>query len=597
SQETQSSTGARKKSRQSLDKGAKEAEKPPEASAKEAEKPPEKAAVALAAPPSSSTSQQAHKPAAENRPQPAQKGPSAAQQGGPVPVVNERKPGRAFLGVVVIMVATFLGLTAALMGIVFSAPPHDVGVICLPPDKPLPEGTVMVASKGGRLIGRTVTVDGVTLNRFLGVPFAQSTSGVRRFLVPLPMIAHPDACKVRECLEPRPPCAQWHNGSVLGSEDCLNVNVWMPASTTGADGSSGRRAVVVAVSGSWFETGSNDDPDWPMLAAKGDVVVMAPNHRHGALGFLHPTPVPGVVQDPAVDDVVAAVLWARDNAETFGADPKQLVLVGRGSGAYLLSMAANSLPNDTVLRAFYHGIVYGSLLPLDPADKNEPFRSLASELQCNDTVDKGANVSTWLPCFRAASDGDLVRAARKLSDFPLRFAPRTDIRSLQANPAGRTHTVIAGSDVAEARDFFMQRILPLAKRDGNASTMAALVDYTLNVFNIPVFVKSILRGRLSVKSVDDMARKFPLVISTCATLRVATAAVEGYHYVIDSNVSSRSLQPPMGIQQVAQFASHGTVPLLPDHSPWLPLSKLAKTRFITKDGKENFTSFDADCKF
>ncbi|KAH8024037.1 hypothetical protein HPB51_020795 [Rhipicephalus microplus] len=98
---------------------------------------------------------------------------------------------------------------------------------------------------------------------------------------------------------------------------------------------------------------------------------------------------------------------------------------------------------------------------------------------------------------------------------------------------------------------------PSFTRHGNASTTEALVDYTLNVFNIPSFVKSFLRGRLNVNSVEDLARKFPLVVSTCATLRVATAAVEGYHYLIDSNVSSGSLQPPLGIQQVAQFASNG----------------------------------------
>nr|XP_037279899.1 cholinesterase-like [Rhipicephalus microplus] len=545
-QDTQSSNDTRKKSRKSIDKGVQEVGKPPEATA-----------VAPAAlPPSSTlTEQQAQKSAAADHPTPARGGPSAAQYGGAAPVVNERKPGRACLGAAVTVAVIFLGLVAALVGIVISAPPQDVAVVCRPLDKPLPEGTVMVASKKGRLLGRIVSANGVLLYRFLGVPFAQSTSGVRRFLVPLPMGAHQDPCKVRECLEPRPPCSQWHNGSVLGSEDCLHVNVWMPASASNDSGR--RRAVVVAVSGSWFETGSNDHPDWPMLAAKGDVVVMAPNHRHGMLGFLHPPPVPGMVQDPAVDDVVAAVLWARDNADTFGADPKQLVLVGRGSGAYLLSMASNSLPNDTASRAFYHGIVYGSLLPLDPADRKEPYHSLASALQCNVTADEGANASTWLPCFRAASADDMVRAAREFSDFPLRFAPRVDISSLQATPAGRTHTVIAGSDTAEARDLFMQRILPLAKRHGNASTTEALVDYTLNVFNIPSFVKSFLRGRLNVNSVEDLARKFPLVVSTCATLRVATAAVEGYHYLIDSNVSSGSLQPPLGIQQVAQFASNG----------------------------------------
>nr|XP_054926447.1 carboxylesterase 4A-like [Dermacentor andersoni] len=356
-----------------------------------------------------------------------------------------------------------MGVALALVGVMLGASPPDVQHVCPPPAKPLAEDTVLLATKGGRLVGRTVTVGGVALTRFLGVPFAQGTAGLRRFLVPLPMGPPQDPCAVVEHLEPRPPCAQWSNGSVIGSEDCLHVNVWMPAATTGGNGTGGGRVLVVAVSGSWFETGSNDDPDWPQLAAKGNVVVVAPNHRQGVLGFLHPSPVAGVVQDPAVDDVVSAVQWALDNAKFFGADPKELVLVGRGSGAYLLSMASSSMPNGMALRAFYHGVVYGSLLPLDPLDKNEPYRSLASALGCNDTADKGANVSAWVPCFRAATAADLVNAARRFSEWPLRFAPHVDVQSLLTNPAARTRTVIAGLDVADLRDFFAQRIVPLAQ--------------------------------------------------------------------------------------------------------------------------------------
>ncbi|XP_075547543.1 uncharacterized protein LOC142581996 [Dermacentor variabilis] len=306
---------------------------------------------------------------------------------------------------------------------------------------------------------------------------------------------------------------------------------------------------------------------------------------------MHPSPVAGVVQDPAVDDVVSAVQWALDNAKFFGADPKELVLVGRGSGAYLLSMASNSMPNGMARRAFYHGIVYGSLLPLDPSDKNEPYRSLASALGCNDSADKGANVSAWVPCFRAATADDLVSAARSFSEWPLRFAPHVDVQSLLMNPAARTRTVIAGLDVADLRDFFAQRIVPLAQRGGNASTPEALLDYALNVFNVPSLEKSLLKSRFKIASVEKLLRLLP-----CSTLRVAKAAVEGYHYLFDSAMASGLLHPPVGIPQLAQFVSLGTAPPLADNSPWLPLSELSKTRFIGKDGHENLTNLDSECK-
>ncbi|XP_054926446.2 carboxylesterase 4A-like [Dermacentor andersoni] len=442
-------------------------------------------------------------------------------------------------------------------------------------------------TKSGRLVGSEVTVDGVALWRFLGIPFAQSTAGDRRFAAPMPLAEPADRCGLQEFLEPRPPCAQWVDGSVVGSEDCLRVNVWTSAVTMEDKAHGGGRALVVAVSGRWFETGSNDDPDWPKLAAKGHVVVVAPNHRQGVLGFLHLSSVVGVEDDVAVDDVVSAVQWALDHAEGFGADPKQLVLVGHGSGGYLLSAAARKLRRDAARRAFYQGIVFGSLLPFDSA---KPYLHLASALNCS-----GVDKSAWVSCFRAAPVDVLLQAAQATSHRPLHFAPGFNLSSLQAPPADTPHTVIAGADAADDKALFRERILPLAQRDGNASTTEALVDYMFNVFNVPEFAKFVIKSRFSVHSVDEIAEGFSTWVSTCATLKVAKAVAEGYHYRLESAVASGLLRPPLGIGQVAQFAAHGTVPPLADKSPWLPLGKMAATRVVGEDGHENLTNYDRQC--
>ncbi|XP_049514226.1 uncharacterized protein LOC125941284 [Dermacentor silvarum] len=479
---------------------------------------------------------------------------------------------------IVIVVVLALALVGIIFGMVVPAAEHG----CPPLDKPLAEGNVMLATKGGRLVGSTVTVDGVALSRFLGIPFAQSTVGDRRFAVPLPLAEPGEKCAVREYVEPRPPCAQWNNGRVLGSEDCLHVNVWTPAATVGDNARGGGRALVVAVSGEWFDTGSNDDPDWPKLAAKGDVVVVAPNHRHGVLGFLHPSSVVGVAEDGAVADVVSGVLWARDHADSFGADPKQLVLVGRGSGAYLLSAAARNLSKDTARRAFYHGIVYGSMLPLDPAT---PYQHLASALNCSD-ADK--STSAWVSCFRAAPVEELLKAAQTPSHMPLKFAPHFDLSAvLKPDTSTTPQTVIAGADAADDKAFFKERILLPAQLRGNASTLRALKDYMLDVFNVPSFQRRFIKSRFNVFTVDDIAEEFSIWVSMCATLKRATAVDLGYHYRFESAVASGLLRPPLGIDQVAQFAAHGTVPPLADRSPWRPLRNVSKTRVVIDYGHES----------
>ncbi|KAH7964431.1 hypothetical protein HPB51_027330 [Rhipicephalus microplus] len=173
-----------------------------------------------------------------------------------------------FLVSAVACVVIIVGLVMALVGIILGTmiPPGEHS--CPPLGKPLEEGYVMVETKLGRLVGTLVTVHGVTLAGFLGVPFAQSTAGERRFTAPLPLPASEDACAVHEYLQQRPPCAQLRNGTTVGTEDCLHVNVWTPAAALELHSGGVGRPVVVAVSGKLFETGSNDDSDWPRLAAK-----------------------------------------------------------------------------------------------------------------------------------------------------------------------------------------------------------------------------------------------------------------------------------------------------------------------------------------
>ncbi|XP_037574357.1 cholinesterase 1-like [Dermacentor silvarum] len=187
----------------------------------------------------------------------------------------------------------------------------------------------------------------------------------------------------------------------------------------------------------------------------GDVVVVAPNHRQGVLGFLHPSSVAGVDKDVAVADVMSAVQWAHDHAKAFGADPNQLVLVGRGTGSYLLSAAARNMNNNVVRRAFYDGIVYGSFLPFDPA---VPYLNLALALHCDDT-----DQSAWVSCFRAAPVDKLLQGAQASPHCPLPFTPYINVELLLAAPVATPRTIVAGANAADDKALFMERILPLAQ--------------------------------------------------------------------------------------------------------------------------------------
>src|SRR4051794_18929415 len=124
----------------------------------------------------------------------------------------------------------------------------------------------------------------------LGIPYAVA----RRFRPPEPA---PRWTSVRDATRPGPAAPQSPSrlSMALGSmgigdqdEDCLSVNVWAP------DGAAGRPVLVWSHGGA-FTTGAGSQPwyDGARLARELGFVVVAPNYRLGALGFLHLPDAPG----------------------------------------------------------------------------------------------------------------------------------------------------------------------------------------------------------------------------------------------------------------------------------------------------------------
>nr|XP_050033057.1 acetylcholinesterase-like [Dermacentor andersoni] len=335
--------------------------------------------------------------------------------------------------VLIVACAVVLLLVVAAVGVGLVVSRRSDGC---PPLQNLPAGAVVIDSPMGKLVGTTVSTDsGVNVNHWQGVPYARS--GPLRFAKPEPL-NEPNRCEAVLAVQPRPPCAQWANGQVLGSEDCLHLNVWAPTAP-----SNGKRPLVLAATGHWFQRSTNDVPQWADLAAQGGAVVIAPNVRMGVLGFLHPVKAPGFTRDVAEEDMMAAMRWALDNAASFGADPAALMLAGNGSGAYMLVQAAGRL-NLSVARAIIEGSVYTSAVPANDGAM-EPSKELARMLNCS-VKDR----STWLSCFSNATlDAILSTTAR----MDLRFTPLWNVMMFALDTDKKKlptiHEVIAGTDVAQ----------------------------------------------------------------------------------------------------------------------------------------------------
>ncbi|ODT80221.1 MAG: hypothetical protein ABS76_17405 [Pelagibacterium sp. SCN 64-44] len=178
-------------------------------------------------------------------------------------------------------------------------------------------------------------------DRFLGIRYAESPLGALRFRPPVPhenrglVDARQFGFAPPQVRRPMPDWAPKGDGFETG-EDCLNLNLYTPA----VDDK--RRPVIVHAFGGGFQTGSahgtaHKDAEF---ARDGDVVLVRPNMRVGALGFLALGDAFGpdyAAANRGMLDFVAALQWVHDNIAAFGGDPDNVTLAGMSSGSFTIA--------------------------------------------------------------------------------------------------------------------------------------------------------------------------------------------------------------------------------------------------------------------
>ncbi|MEY9926339.1 carboxylesterase type B [Catenulispora sp. GP43] len=205
---------------------------------------------------------------------------------------------------------------------------------------------------------RGIREEGVTAYR--GVPFAAPPVGPLRFRSPAPPEPWPgirDASRsgsasyqfnavnqsevervVRETdpgvagIMAWPPCTNATYRHNDAAEDCLYLDIWVPDSAP-----RGNLPVYVyyhgganAVSSGSFalERGAN-------LAREAGVIMVRPNYRLGALGWVHFGLLGGGLPEAVnlgVQDQLAALAWVHENIGAFGGDPENVTIGGESAG-------------------------------------------------------------------------------------------------------------------------------------------------------------------------------------------------------------------------------------------------------------------------
>jgi cholinesterase len=161
---------------------------------------------------------------------------------------------------------------------------------CTPTYNSRPTAIIDSGAIVGTTTGIAIPSATVTVNRFLGIPFAEKPERfrlperVKPWANPLDASQYGPACyqSISETT------AQFYEGVGLGvapngeSEDCLNLNVYTPSTA-----SAGSKAVLVWIYGGSWRNGANSLPlyDGSKVVANQDVVLVSINYRTNVFGF------------------------------------------------------------------------------------------------------------------------------------------------------------------------------------------------------------------------------------------------------------------------------------------------------------------------
>jgi para-nitrobenzyl esterase len=232
---------------------------------------------------------------------------------------------------------------------------------------------------------------------YRGIPYAAPPTGARRFAAPEdvpPWTAPRDARDFGAC------CPQQVNGKVLGSEDCLTLNLWTPKKASPTP-----RAVLVFIHGGGNTQGCSSQSNLGQRSYEGDeiaggrdVVVVTMNYRLGALGFLADKSVGK--GNWGIRDQTAALEWVKRNIHAFGGDPSRVMVFGESAGAEDTCAHVVS-PRDKGL--FSRALMESAMCPIGSLAAGEQEGSkLASKLSC--TTNTAA-------CLRSKTAEEIVAAA------------------------------------------------------------------------------------------------------------------------------------------------------------------------------------------
>ncbi|WKX89168.1 hypothetical protein Q1695_008654 [Nippostrongylus brasiliensis] len=297
--------------------------------------------------------------------------------------------------------------------------------ICILSTSAADDGPTVELPSGTKIHGVYMDVNGQTVSAYLGVPFATA----ERFAMPTLTETYD---RDIEAIQPSKTCFQSKDETYPGfdgaemwnpptdlSEDCLSLNIWVPANPDGN--------VIVWIYGGGFFSGSPSLAlyNGSVLAAKTNAVVVNVNYRVGPFGFFYlgaNSKAPGNV---GLLDQQTALKWIHNNIESFKGDRSKVTLFGESAGgasvtSHLLAPDSHSLFSKIIVNS---GSIHNVWATRSPCTMLHISMKTAKALKCVDNYDfqtireaegrctvLGGNVDKIYECMKEKTPDDIQSA-------------------------------------------------------------------------------------------------------------------------------------------------------------------------------------------
>ncbi|KAK3105763.1 hypothetical protein FSP39_005039 [Pinctada imbricata] len=283
--------------------------------------------------------------------------------------------------------------------------------------------------KGLELIDKE---SGAKIYQFRGIRFAKAPTGDLRFSKPVavdPWTEEYDATEFGDAC-PQTVMEMLNDGSERQSEDCLNLNVYVPKTLDKNE----KLSVMVWIHGGGLLVGNGFSYDGTRMAIDGNVVVVTFNYRVGNLGFmsLFHSACRG---NFGLWDQILALKWVQNNIASFRGDPNSVTIFGESAGGWSVSYQT-LIPSNKGLfkRAIAQSGVASRYSVQRRKHAEETVHGLSEKTKC-----PMGDSTKFIDCLRKASvesllNDDLLSMSEDKVDPEYTIGPVVDGELFPAHP-------------------------------------------------------------------------------------------------------------------------------------------------------------------